>query len=622
MKKTSIILLITAIFAVPASADSVTPTPYPVPKKTVAKAAAVKTASKPVPKATMTKEQYDKYIQLLKQKKAARAKQSDAYKKRLETAKQAAQKKADYAAGQMEEQKRRYDKQAEDARKQREEQQRQHDKQAEDAKKQQEETAKKEDEKNRAEARLKAEALEAQKRDYEEYKKGLKLETQRNYRQAFEVYSGLLNSRAYYTYAYIRIAACYIATGNRQKAVEYYKKYLAVKPGDTAIAAYAQKLEDSSELAAEKALASKSIQEEYKSPYSAVLFSHLDLFPLNAVYAGYGNYYSRSRLQDWFPASSSMSLLGDMMIGAAAGLQANNGTFHAEKAYTMLYGGGALLLSSGLLFDLVSSPFIATDNAEQFLKRLKTTELKVESEKVGYKDPLFTSLFSVTAGIIPGAGHWWAGDNDTALKLLIATPLLTSVVYEIGNIYAGSPKTNEREIGKAIRYSSAGVYLVMRCIDLYGSLLHTDRVNGEYYKQLLCPNSPFKITEKKDVKSPALAFGIAAVPGILLHGAGNFYAENYWAAYTLAGVEGAGILMYVSAGSPKDVNSAQNYIKYTGLALFGLSYLYDVMTAPGYTAIYNAVYTDSQDREIKQSKTGMYPIISPESSGIMLALGF
>ncbi len=559
--------------------------------------------------------------------------QKDAKNRTEEQKRQYEQQQQD-AKNRTEEQKRQYEQQQQDAKKRTEEQQRQYEQQQKDAQKQleeqqresekkQQENAKKLEEQNKklAEEAGKIAPVDDNKAKAQEYyKKGLALESQRNYKQAFYAYSEVVKLNAGIYQAYQRLGNCYVSFGNKEQAIVFYKKYLSYNPGDVSTASYLTKLEASHAAGMDKIYAGRNVDEEFKSPFSAHMFSYIDLFPINLLYAGFGNFYSRSRLQTWTPASSSLTIVGGMLITAGAII---NGKFeNTEKSDYALMSAGAGMMAAGLLTDYVTAPFVATENAELYLNKIKTMELKVEKERVEYKDPALTSVFSLTAGIIPGAGHWWAGDNETALKLLIATPILTGITYGVGMIYNGKAGDDNKKIAQGFMYSAIGVYTVMRCIDLYGSLLHTDNVNSEYYKQLLCPNSPYKVTEKKDEKEPGIAFLIAAGPGLLAHGAGNFYAENYSTAFTLAGVEALGAVLYLANPGTKTGNTTQDFMRYAGIALFGISYLADVASAPGYTAVYNAVYTNRSERIAKENKIGFAPMLDMENVGISLTYNF
>ena len=193
--------------------------------------------------------------------------------------------------------------------------------------------------------------------------------------------------------------------------------------------------------------------------------------------------------------------------------------------------------------------------------------MKIEEKKVEYRDPAFTSLVSFVGGsVMPGAGHFYAGDTDTALKILIFTPLVSGSTIITGAVLEGNSNKNTAEVGRYVLYSGLGIYGIMRLVDLYGSLVHTDQVNEEYYKQLVCPNSPFVLKQKLPEKEPWLAFLISLVP---VPGLGNLYAENYWTAGTLFGAGLAGGITYLAAGDSARI--PDKYIKYGGLALMGLA---------------------------------------------------
>jgi hypothetical protein len=277
----------------------------------------------------------------------------------------------------------------------------------------------------------------------------------------------------------------------------------------------------------------------------------------------------------------------------------------------------AYLFSSALIFDYVSAPFMATESSLDFLYFAKNNEMRIEEKKVDYRDPAFTALISGVAGsVIPGAGHFYAGDNDTAVKLLIFTPLVSGAAMITGGILWGMSDPNMSLAGEITFYSGLGIYAICRMIDLYGSQAHCDKVNEEYYKQLLCPNSPYILKEKKDEKEPWLAFLISLVP---VPGSGNFYAENYWTSATLLGAGAAGAAMYFGASG---TDATSEYMRWGGLALMALSKIYDIASAPGYTAIYNAVYTNRQEREKSIGKVTMVPSLLQGGAALNLSYSF
>jgi len=290
----------------------------------------------------------------------------------------------------------------------------------------------------------------------------------------------------------------------------------------------------------------------------------------------------------------------------------------------------AVMTSSALLFDFASAPFMATENSEKFINYVKTHNMTVQKTPVDYKDPLLSASLSLTVGnIVPGIGHFYCGDTDMGLKLLFITYGMNSVLTGAGFFVVGQ----QHLAGEIIFGIDALVYSILRFTDLQGSAAETDGINEQYYEQKLCPNSPMKKIEIKDEKSPILAFGIAMVPGALVHGVGNLYAENYITAFTLAGWELAGGIMYLAANGPASnqtmnlgsgfmvPSNSQGVVKYVGLGIFGLSYIYDIISAPGYTAIYNAEYTNKPGQTMP-GKAALMPYFDKDEAGLQVAYNF
>ncbi len=451
------------------------------------------------------------------------------------------------------------------------------------------------------------------------YKKGLSYEKEGNYKKAFYEYQKVLKTKIKYPQIYKRIGMCYYYFGNYEYAIKYFKEYLKYFPEDKNIKNYIPKLEQQLKFKEIKYLESTAPVAEFKSPLSAILFSHIDLLPPAVCYQGYGNFYSRNRGQNWLPVSSSMSLLGTFAFAGGIALQLNSNGL--DPLFYSLYSFGAYLISSAFIFDLFSSPFIATESTENFIYHAKTNNVKLQDKSVDYKDPALTALISFVGGsIIPGAGHFFAGDNDTAIKLLIITPLIAGTTCGVGLALANNDDPDTKQIGGYVLWGGLGVYGIMRLIDLYGSLLHCDKISEEYYRQLVNPNSKFVLKDKKEEKEPWITFLISLIP---IPGSGNFYAENYWTAGTLAGT---GVISAITYFTISDENNTSKILKYSFLGIACLTKLYDILSAPGYTAIYNAVYTDKLEREKNiKNKQGVYlypSIFQNNNFGLLISYKF
>ncbi|HRU38993.1 MAG TPA: tetratricopeptide repeat protein [Candidatus Goldiibacteriota bacterium] len=441
-------------------------------------------------------------------------------------------------------------------------------------------------------------------------KAGMILEKAGEYKKAFREYSKIIDAKINYPQVHKRLAACYMAFKQYDYAVIHYKKYLEAFPDDKEAAEFAANLEKKVKEKEQKRLSMNTTGAEFKSPLSALMFSNIGLLPPAFLFQGYGSVYARNRSQSWFPVSSSMAVLAGFLLAADWGIRANN-VQGIEPLFSSTQSFSAFLYSSAILLDAIPAPFIATESSLEFLYFAKNNSMKLEEAQVEYRDPAFTAFVSMAGGsVVPGAGHFFAGDTDTGFKLLILTPILAGGTMITGMALAGNDDPGMKTAGNITFYSGLGIYFVCRMIDLYGSLTHTDRVNEEYYKQLLCPNSPRRIKERLPEKEPLLAFAASLIP---VPGTGNFYAENYWTAATLAGAGAAGAITYFAASGS---DPASVYTRYAGLGLLVLAKLYDIASAPGYTAIWNAVHTGRQERERGEDKAVFTPLVSSDAFGL------
>ena len=102
-------------------------------------------------------------------------------------------------------------------------------------------------------------------------------------------------------------------------------------------------------------------------------------------------------------------------------------------------------------------------------------------------------------------------------------------------------------------------------------------------------------------KDPILAMVVAIGPGILAHGFGNFYAEDYTMGMLLFGLEvvslvviSVGYVTYTSpdnfteiGGNTDEASRGGLLTLVSGVALFAATYLVDIVTAGGAAEQYN-----------------------------------
>ena len=155
-------------------------------------------------------------------------------------------------------------------------------------------------------------------------RRGISYEQAGNFKLAFYEYSNVLKSKIKYPQVYKRMANCYYAFANYEYAIKFYKKYLEYFPNDGSVSAYIPKLEAALKAKENRRLGSAIAGAEFKSPFTAMVFSQLGLLPPAVLYQGYGSYYARNRNQTWFPVSSSMSILGEFSIAGAIALHINS----------------------------------------------------------------------------------------------------------------------------------------------------------------------------------------------------------------------------------------------------------------------------------------------------------
>jgi len=148
--------------------------------------------------------------------------------------------------------------------------------------------------------------------------------------------------------------------------------------------------------------------------------------------------------------------------------------------------------------------------------------------------------------------------------------------------------------GKTLRsILQVGLLLLVICFlsaKIYPSTNKTQTYvsKGGYLNLLLAQqtNDSAKVDSVKlgKLKSPWIAFGIALVPGAIIHGAGHFYAGKTTTGFLLLGAEGVGAyLAFLSAiaSFPEGEDSADVELwGFVGFVLFAGSWVYDVVMSP------------------------------------------
>jgi TM2 domain-containing membrane protein YozV len=153
--------------------------------------------------------------------------------------------------------------------------------------------------------------------------------------------------------------------------------------------------------------------------------------------------------------------------------------------------------------------------------------------------------------------------------------------------------------------------------------LGTDANNEKYCEQMLCLNSKFRITpDPSQHREPliALLLSLFTVPGL-----GNIYAGNIQGGLGIMGIVAEGGIIILAADPiSRSFNSwnAKSIIQYFGIGIMALSKLVDVITAPSYAAIHNAVYSGEKMDNAGKIDLHLTPLYDKEITGLKLSLAY
>jgi TM2 domain-containing membrane protein YozV len=117
------------------------------------------------------------------------------------------------------------------------------------------------------------------------------------------------------------------------------------------------------------------------------------------------------------------------------------------------------------------------------------------------------------------------------------------------------------------------------------SLLQSEHLNLLFAQQT---NDSVKVAhfESRKLKNPWVAFGIALVPGAIIHGAGHFYAGRIGTGFVLLGSElvGTGLIAVGLVGGIETITGEprEGWVieLEAGLVLFVGSWIYDIIGSP------------------------------------------
>lgn len=133
-------------------------------------------------------------------------------------------------------------------------------------------------------------------------------------------------------------------------------------------------------------------------------------------------------------------------------------------------------------------------------------------------------------------------------------------------------------------YVSRGSSLI-RLSSSESSLLQSEHLNLLFAQQT---NDSAKVAnfDSRKLKNPWVAFGIALVPGSIVHGAGHFYAGKIGTGFVLLGSElvGTGLIVVGLVGGVETITGEprEGWVieLEVGLVLFVGSWIYDIIGSP------------------------------------------
>jgi TM2 domain-containing membrane protein YozV len=439
----------------------------------------------------------------------------------------------------------------------------------------------------------------------EKYSSAMNDENRGQYGKALSQYLEVEKSDTLNASVLKNIGNCYFALKDYGSALKYYETFQRAG-GDEETGRYIADLKAALKNKTNIYFPDQKLPFDFKSPGNTFIFSTLNPVPPFFLMMGYGTFYAKNQDQEWVLSApnwfSLLALLGPATFFATGADQRGsmNGLLGFE---TGLFCGLALLT------DIFSSPFIAVDNSLKLIDYLKTNEIYVPAERLSYKDP---ALAAGLSALLPGAGHFYAGDIKGGIRSAIIGTVLPGLSILIGYM---TQRENMGNLGTMLYYGIIP-FSVLRFLDILGSSLYCDQNNGLYYRQLLCKNSPYKVTEKLEIKVPEMAFVVSCLP---VPGLGHLYSGNNEAAITALVFGTAGAITFFCLDESNDLS---RILKYSGLTMYAITKLYEMVTSPGYTAIYNAVYTDGKESAKNSGSVMLIPSLMPDGAGLNVAYSF
>jgi TM2 domain-containing membrane protein YozV len=446
-----------------------------------------------------------------------------------------------------------------------------------------------------------APGMTVEKRSYDKkYSTAQNEEANGRYKKALNQYLEIENANTSNARILNNIGNCYFAVKDYVNAVKYYELFTAKTGGSRVVNGYLSSLKNAIKDNAIIYFPDEKLPIDFKSPGNAFIFTTLDPLPPLAVLMGYGTFYAKNSDQDWLLSAPNWFAL---LALAGPAVFFINGADPRSGINGLLAFDAGFFWGLSIMTDMISSPFIAVDNSLRLIDYLRENEVYIKSEKLSYKDPALAAGLSL---LFPGAGHFYANDINGGIRSAI-----------LGFVIPGASMALTFAVnGNYMMHSLIISYSALRLLDIFGSSLYCDQNNGYYLRQVLCKNSPYRLTEKKEIKNPAEAFIISCIP---IPGLGHFYSGNNEAGVTALILGGAGMISFFCLDQSNTVSLT---MKYVGISIYGIAKLYEMTTAPGYTAVYNAIYADAKAKDRDPGRVDIIPSLMPDGFGLNMAYSF
>ena len=356
--------------------------------------------------------------------------------------------------------------------------------------------------------------------------------------------------------------------------------------------------------------------ESYRSPSTAFVYSQMKLLPVVNFFSQGGTSYSFLPMQDTSRDAfgTAMTALGDISILACYGTLAYGNSSSAEPLLYTSLG----FFSVSYFYDLFISNAVSTENAENYIKSLKSRDLTPDPLVYTYKEPLLAAGISIFS---PALSCAYTGDNTGALIWAGFDMLGWYSAYQVATAEINAPSDPG---GYDSMFGAWSLILTgtmaAHIANIFISASSTDIIDAKYFRQVLIRERkhPSGHHARKDRDTAVVN---SLLLGNIVPGAGNLYAGNMDTFGTILGfsILGGGMVGAASLVNPEDNTSRA--VKYLGIAIYVGARLADVFTAPGNVSIYNALYTDETYNR-KKSKFSIAPMVAPNMMGLNLVCSY